>query len=310
MDLLEPVGARDDWLGRKRPMNLTTRVRYIQSITDWSYQTCLQRIRELGDQPSLLASQNNWSILQADAHLLLPPEPSVKGAVETVEEEIIVDEIQVHRAAEIVVICEKGPFRPYQLVIPPEIAQNFLIGDIKVGRNSQFLTSDPIPASFFTDPTKAWYFDLMPRGMTSTLTVVSLRGESVCPFSATVKGDLLTADLIYGTYHQSRSTNSFFGLRPTTIPPKAKVRIAQHSQVIIKPHLMIIPPDDLEGLNMLSVRVAGVEVLSKEPPQAGKFSLVSPPTLQLSDWFCVDVYNTTDEDRVVHGSVEGALINC
>jgi hypothetical protein len=51
-------------------MNLSTRARSVQAVTDWPYQKCLQRIRDLGAAPAKLAEQNNWSIHQADAYLL------------------------------------------------------------------------------------------------------------------------------------------------------------------------------------------------------------------------------------------------
>jgi len=41
------------------------------------------------------------------------------------------------------------PFKPHYLVIPKEVAQDFLIIDIKVGTYSEFISADPVPASTF-----------------------------------------------------------------------------------------------------------------------------------------------------------------
>jgi hypothetical protein len=43
------------------------------------------------------------------------------------------------------------PFRPEKLEIPSEVARDFLITDVKVGRNSQLASVGAIPASIFND---------------------------------------------------------------------------------------------------------------------------------------------------------------
>lgn len=43
------------------------------------------------------------------------------------------------------------PFRGRRLIIPSDIAGSFLITDLKVGKNSMFPTSDPVPARAFTE---------------------------------------------------------------------------------------------------------------------------------------------------------------
>jgi len=44
------------------------------------------------------------------------------------------------------------PFRPSMLVIPPHVSPNFIITDIKVGKNSQFASASPLPATAFALP--------------------------------------------------------------------------------------------------------------------------------------------------------------
>jgi hypothetical protein len=41
-------------------------------------------------------------------------------------------------------------FRLESIIIPPDIAKDFLITDIKIGRNSQFISERAIPAGAFT----------------------------------------------------------------------------------------------------------------------------------------------------------------
>ena len=55
-------------------------------------------------------------------------------------------------AAGATAIIESSPqveFRPERLVVPTSISGNFLISDLKVGKNSQFISNDPIPAESF-----------------------------------------------------------------------------------------------------------------------------------------------------------------
>ena len=43
------------------------------------------------------------------------------------------------------------PFRPSRLVIPSSIVQTMQVNDIKVGKNSQLLSSNPVPAAPFSE---------------------------------------------------------------------------------------------------------------------------------------------------------------
>lgn len=43
------------------------------------------------------------------------------------------------------------PFRGRRLIVPSDIAGSFLINDLKVGKNSMFPTSNPVPARAFTE---------------------------------------------------------------------------------------------------------------------------------------------------------------
>jgi hypothetical protein len=43
------------------------------------------------------------------------------------------------------------PFRPSRLVVPSSIVQTMQVNDIKVGKNSQLLSSNPVPAAPFSE---------------------------------------------------------------------------------------------------------------------------------------------------------------
>jgi hypothetical protein len=290
-------------------MNLTTRARHLQSATNWPYQTCLQKIRGLGSGPAEVAKQNQWSIDQADLYLIdpvlaisrqfpLPPR---------VNEEIVVEDVLIpgNGSTNIVVISEKGPFRPTRLVVPEEVGRNFLFTDIQVGKNSQFASSDAVHAIFFVDQeaTKDFSFDFMPRGMTMTLKVTNLKASNEpLAFSAILKGELISAES--DVHH--RTDRMALGLGATNVLPNKKTRIILRSQLVFRPDYLIVPPDVLDGLRVASLRVVGIEALSKEP-QAGRFDLVAE-TMQLGDWLCIDVVNETDSPKYVFGAIGGVMV--
>jgi hypothetical protein len=84
------------------------------------------------------------------------------------------------------------PFRPEALVIDDESARDFLVLDIKIGTDSLFVNSGPIPASQFTG--EAILNALRTRtGQTSQQIIVRVRNRSVDarPFYASFKGSKL-----------------------------------------------------------------------------------------------------------------------
>lgn len=54
-------------------------------------------------------------------------------------------------AAQTITTQPQVPFRARRLIVPSDIAGSFLINDLKVGKNSMFATSNPVPARAFTE---------------------------------------------------------------------------------------------------------------------------------------------------------------
>ena len=82
------------------------------------------------------------------------------------------------------------PFRPLMLKIPAHLRTSFVITDIKVGKNSQFVSPRPLPATAFAweDGTPiALKMDVARPGMWITISVLSTRDVSV-NFEATLIG--------------------------------------------------------------------------------------------------------------------------
>ena len=78
-------------------------------------------------------------------------------------------------SANVQAICEWGPFRLRKILIPDDVAEHFMVTDVKVGKNSQLYSPGAVPASFFGEAREGrqegLYFDRLPRGAHATLSV-------------------------------------------------------------------------------------------------------------------------------------------
>ena len=99
----------------------------------------------------------------------------------------------INAGADVDIVGEpQKPFRPEALVIDDESSRDFLILDIKIGTDSLFVNSGPIPASQFTG--EAILNALRTRtGQTSQQIIVRVRNRApdARPFYASFKGSKL-----------------------------------------------------------------------------------------------------------------------
>jgi len=297
-------------------MNLTTRARRLQTVTNWSYQTCLQKLRELGARPAELAKERNWCIDQADAYLLdgdIADIPVAKLLELETDEEIVVKGVQIpaNGCANIQVISEKGPFRLVNIAVPEQVSRDFLFTDIKVGRNSQLISSSAVHAFFFDEklPPQDLSCDIMMRGMVATLSVCNLRTEVDLPleFRATLKGKLVNDN--HGNFRHSRSPTkrTVIGLGVIHVEPHGAAKVTIQTQVPFTPDLLMIHPLVSEGLRLLSLRVIGVEMnVSAERFHEGRAPFEAR-RMQIGDWLCIEVANETDTRKILCGAIGGTM---
>lgn len=301
-------------------MNLTTRARRLQTVTNWPYQTCRQKICDLGPEPARLAKENHWTIDQADAFLLYPSvhdalRTSIKAAhhargdASGTPEEITVSGIMIpaNGSANIAVISEKGPFRLTSIAVPEHVSRDCVFTDIKIGKNSQLVATGAIHGFYFDErmPSREICCDLTRRGMLMTLSVSSLRDKEPLEFVATLKGKLITSDL-----RQSRApTNrTMLGIGVVRLAPKGGAKITLQTQVDFTPDCLVIHPNVMEGLRMKSIRSVGREVeVTNTDPVTGQIDFAGL-TMQIGDWFCIEVVNEADVPRTFCGAIGGAMV--
>lgn len=108
----------------------------------------------------------------------------------------------------IVVAQTQVAFRPTYIVVPSSIAKNFMIVDVKVGKTSQFISHDPIPAEVFSgdvvvlkDAVVGAISDL-PLGMMMddcpVMGRVYLTVQNMCPYAVNFYGAIVGPPLEAG----------------------------------------------------------------------------------------------------------------
>lgn len=205
-------------------------------------------------------------------------------------------------------ISEKGPFLLRQILVPAEVARYFMVTDVKVGNNSQFIGSGCVPASFFTEEEaperqRELVFDVLPRGRFLSLAVTCMSKEAR-DFEAVFVGDVLREDEVK---EAARGRRVFLGLGSTLVRAQSAVKISAQPQVVLRPDLFVLPPKVSDAFRILDVRAVGVSAADCSKQQEGTVALTSP-VMQIADWFTVEVENKADEPRNFQGTVVGELV--
>jgi hypothetical protein len=83
-------------------------------------------------------------------------------------------------------------FKPEKLVLDDESAENFQVADVKVGRNSQFLSAAPLPGTLFKAATTPWMkMDTAQVSMNVTVTLTNTSGVSRSVPKVTMLGKIV-----------------------------------------------------------------------------------------------------------------------
>jgi len=221
------------------------------------------------------------------------------------------DEVRVaeNSTAVVSLIFEEGSFQVEEISVPPEIADAFLVADIRVGKNSQLISSSCLPASFFARSRPPMAFDRVPRGCALTVVVTNVwKGEMLFSFSA--RGQAVRSDAPVSLDNSRR----FLGLGNTLVPAHGEATIRVQPQVAFKPDALALSRN-LEGFfEVADLRVVGESVFDvlkpvkdedgKEAPMEWSFP---PLPMQVDDWLVVVVKNLTGSERFFGGTIIGTL---
>lgn len=215
-------------------------------------------------------------------------------------------------SAKVQVISESGPFRLHEICLSPEVGRNFFITDIKVCKNSQFISPGAVPASFLTSykHQENLYYDCLPRGMVITFNVSNLSSEAKV-FEAVLGGEVVVEGST-DVRALSLRKRTFVGLGHTIVVAGGSCNVNLQPQVQFEPDLLVLPPEILVGLQVVDVRVVGESVLESVLEKVTELSkeetVLRPRKMKISDWLCVSVKNKTDVTRAFYGTVVGTLL--
>lgn len=208
-------------------------------------------------------------------------------------------------SAQIQVISEKGPFKLRKISVSGDVADSFFVTDIKVGRNSQFVSAAAIPASFFAAIThqENLVFDTTPRGVFMTIEVTNMCAEAK-EFEAELIGELVEGR---SPLQHPNNARCVLGLGHTIVDSKGTTTVCSQAQAVFGPDRLFVPAKVLESFRVLDVRVVGESVAGREELQNEEMSL-APSVMQFGDWLCIDVANDADSEKAFYGAVVGRLV--
>ncbi len=200
--------------------------------------------------------------------------------------------------------------------IDDAVAENFLITDVKIGKNSQFVSVGCVPASLFSLASAAKFtpdqvgllFDPVKSGTTITIDItnVSPRRQT---FSAKLVGyrqvDLPRAAYCY-----------VMGYGSTLVQDHHSVNISVQPMVNFQPRFLYVPEsalqlfqlDDLRTLD-LNRRSSGQSVEKlKGMPQSGPIQLVPDPYVSSDQFLTLSARNITDHPHNFTAAILGTPV--
>jgi hypothetical protein len=153
-------------------------------------------------------------------------------------------------------IQAKDPFTPESFSIPEDIAQDFLITDIKVGANSQFISTGCIPALLFSDEAvvERLRLDHLP---TAKLLKISVTNQATGErqFKASVSGPASPVS------QPNPRWRTLVGLGSTMVHAGAVAAVYVQPQLNFAPDRLVVPSSIGERFQVLDIRTTGLDGL-------------------------------------------------
>lgn len=227
-------------------------------------------------------------------------------------------------SASVQVVSEKGPFQILNMVVDAEVARDFLVTDVKVGKNSQLVSTGAIHASYFAQrgEREDLMFNVLQRGGMMTIDVQNA-SEEPRTFAATLRGILepkgegrwaRPVRLPKGRYA--------VGFGSTLVRSRTGAKVYVQPQVELAPDCLIVPPETLESFKIVDLRVVGKSVVCPrlglgqevgprgevDVDRPGEFDFAASST-KVGDWVTVEVLNETDVDRFFRATVTGRRVD-
>lgn len=209
-------------------------------------------------------------------------------------------------------------FQPRRLVVPDEVAEHFVIVDVRVDGSSQLITYDALPASVFSASSREEVVDFWPLspGGSFCLVVVNV-GDVERYFEAEISGrEATSGDLVFVKLGKTVG-RTVVGLGRHHVPAGEWLDVEVMPQMSFCPERLVVPAGYARGFVVedVQVRRGGSELLGSCPCSvpADDYGVGAEGRLELStggftvvgDRVRVKVSNRALEDRVFGGAVFG-----
>jgi hypothetical protein len=206
-----------------------------------------------------------------------------------------------------VVILPDPRFRPRQILIPHEAANNFFVTEIKFGRRSQLLSTGAVHASLFSNNAAPEDFDFEPLKEDEDIKISATNiSDKPTPFSVSLVGDRWDRNL----RHEQKTTQlvrNFIGFGSTNLQPGSSANISVQPQLPFHGERLIIPSSLADNFAVSSIKCGHNEqmvisspvpamLFSEQNPQIGMRGLALD-VVHTSMLLTIQIVNTSNNIR-------------
>lgn len=168
-----------------------------------------------------------------------------------------------------VTVQARDAFFPERLVVPSEIAGDFLVTDVKVGRNSQFIGPGCLPAMVFSsraNPELLSGFDPVGAGMFVIVSVTNQSG-GVRDFTATMWGLrhggrarwFRRLETLWRDFPRKVKKRYLLGCGSTLVKARGATAINVQPQLDFCPDRLIVPSTIRDNFKILGLSITGLD---------------------------------------------------
>ena len=206
----------------------------------------------------------------------------------------------------------RSQVRPVWIRLPDDVAPSLSVLDVKVGRNSQFVSTDGVPGTLFAESSvpRILRMDSIPPGAHLCVTVKNTGARPVT----------FAAKLVCATVQQLLPDSLYaLGFGSLSVPPQTTRKITATPLIDFEPKFLHVT--DADSFELVSLKTGPYldvpnspevppELLASSKIAAGEpIHLVPVPVIGLNTPLTIEVRNVTDRELVFRAAVLGSPVD-